>query len=424
MSVHAHARGRALLAIVMWTMACLLLGGVLVYLGQRLRGLGVFAAMLTDFGRVGRFGGRPPVWLDAPPSDALQLAHLSDLHVAENESIRVIEHQRAAGNRTLPLLFARPEVQQADVLLITGDVTDRGTQASWTRVLEALDAHGVRGKTILVPGNHDIAYISVVSRSGGGPEDRFNVDRFGIVSLGNLFKFAETFSQTLGGQAGVVIDEDKRPLPFSQAFSRLEEETRGLLVGLPDVPIPLEHAELSVYRRRIEKARQRLFALFPIAVPVGSAVLYVVNSCEAVFRHPMSNGMGYVGRGQYKRLFRLGNEVAAPIRLVALHHHVVRRAEEQSLGFLPRIYAKFNVLSDAAPLIRFCKKNAVRAVFHGHRHLSYQLRLQNGTVLCAAPSSTLGDELSRDPRPQLELYRVAVESGGISVGMHRTAVHL
>ena len=54
--------------------------------------------------------------------------------------------------------------------------------------------------------------------------------------------------------------------------------------------------------------------------------------------------------------------------------------------------------------MKFCTRWGVRAVLNGHRHLSYQLRLPSGTVLLAAPSSTLGDELAHDPRPQFERY--------------------
>jgi len=89
---------------------------------------------------------------------------------------------------------------------------------------------------------------------------------------------------------------------------------------------------------------------------------------------------------------------------------------------LTRIMAKFTVLGDARPLVKFCKQQHVRAVMNGHRHLSYQLRLPNGTVLLAAPSSTLGDELADDPRAQFERYDVSPTPDPSSVGLYRTVV--
>jgi hypothetical protein len=91
---------------------------------------------------------------------------------------------------------------------------------------------------------------------------------------------------------------------------------------------------------------------------------------------------------------------------------------------MTQLLAKFTVLGDARPLVRFCRAHQVRAVMNGHRHLSYQLRLDNGTVLLAAPSSTLGDELAHDPRPQFERYDIAEAAPGPTVGIFRRTVRL
>ena len=129
-----------------------------------------------------------------------------------------------------------------------------------------------------------------------------------------------------------------------------------------------------------------------------------------------------MGRAQYRRLDRLAGFFPQPLKLVALHHHVVRRVEERAHDLMTRIVAKFTVLGDARPLVRFCRKYGVRAVLNGHRHLSYQLRLPNGTVLMAAPSSTLGDELAHDPRPQFERYDLATSVDQPTVGIYHQVV--
>ena len=41
---------------------------LMVFVWRRLGGLALALAMLTDYGRAARLGGRPPVWLDAPPA--------------------------------------------------------------------------------------------------------------------------------------------------------------------------------------------------------------------------------------------------------------------------------------------------------------------------------------------------------------------
>ncbi|ASO21765.1 3',5'-cyclic AMP phosphodiesterase CpdA [Actinoalloteichus hoggarensis] len=72
------------------------------------------------------------------------LAHLSDLHVDETDRAarrvrRVMDHLRS-----LP----RP----VDAVLVTGDVTERGTEAEYARAAELLHA---AVPVLLCPGNHD-----------------------------------------------------------------------------------------------------------------------------------------------------------------------------------------------------------------------------------------------------------------------------
>src|SRR5207253_2007168 len=107
-----------------------------------------------------------------------------------------------------------------------------------------------------------------------------------------------------------------------------------------------ERRPFNAYVKQIEDARERLFRLFPVAVPVaGDTVVFVVNSCVGLQMHPATNALGHVGRAQYQRLERL-----------------------------------------------------------------------------AAASSTLGDELARDPRPQLERYDFADAAEGATVGIFRRVV--
>jgi hypothetical protein len=424
-----HSSGmRFVYGVALLAVAAMLAAAMGAYLWKRVSGIATLLAMLTDHGRTARLGGRPPVWLDSSPARGLKLAHLTDLHVTEGPRVRLIEKARPGGNETLPRLFTRPELAECDVVLFSGDVTDRGTAASWLCFREALEHHGLAKKAILVPGNHDIALVEYIRR-----KEALRSDRFGIVQLANLLKFAEAFAETYGGTHGWVWHGGAR-VPFLDAFHRIEAVARPLLHELPDLPVPRLRAlryrqEIGPFRafvRRIEEARSALLALFPVAVPLPThdAELYVLNSSARIFRHPTMNAFGHVGRAQYRRLHRLAENSEAPLRLVAVHHHVVRRSEERSLQLKRRFFAKFTVLGDARPLAKFCEKHRVRAVMNGHRHLSYQLRLANGTVLLAAPSSTLGDELARDPRPQFERYDFAETVVAPSVGVYRQSVRL
>lgn len=423
-------------SLLLWCLAFALASALIIFLWRWLGGLALLGAMLTDHGRVARFGGRPPVWLERPPESGLRLVHLSDLHVTEGERVRLVERVERGGGAALPGLLATEEVKKADLVVITGDVTDRGTADSWRRVREAIDRSGAAGKVVLVPGNHD---LSLIDPWGGlsdpGGHWRRN-DRFGIVQLANLLKFGEAFAATGGGQRGYVLDgKGREERPYAEAWAEAEAEVRPFLMALPELPVPRQHLgegylarrrEAHAYLARIAAARQKLLALFPMAVPLAArnAVLFVLNSCTPISRHPATNGLGWVGRAQYRRLARLARLYPQATKLVALHHHVVRRGEEMSHGLVSRLVAKFTVLGDTAPLVRFCRRQSVRAVLNGHRHMSYKLRLENGTVILSAPSSTLGDELAHDPRPQFECYEVAPTIEPPTVGIYHRLVHL
>src|SRR5262249_32846333 len=150
-------------------------------------------------------------------------------------------------------------------------------------------------------------------------------DRFGVVQLGNLLKFGEAFAATFGGREGLIYDPvTHRPARFLDAWQAAEASVRPLLTQLPTTPIPpRRHPDAPNYRRQIDDAREKLLALFPVAVPIDSrgAVLFVLNSCTDVSRHPALNAIGNVGRAQYRRLDRLAPFFPQPLKLVALHHH-------------------------------------------------------------------------------------------------------
>ncbi|MCU1279016.1 MAG: metallophosphoesterase [bacterium] len=416
------------LLVALWLIVCMITATILVYVWRRLGGLALVAAMLTDYGRLARMGGRPPVWLDSPPAGGLRIAHLSDLHVNEGDSVRMVERAHPGGNRQLDRVLDAPPLGDADVILVTGDVTDRGTAASWRNFLDALDERELSERVVLVPGNHDIAFVDHIVRKRA-----LRLDRFAIVQLSNLLKFGEAFAETMGGQRGVCFI-DGEPRSYLDAWSEAEKAVRPLVAALPTTPVPpmtlggwwRERHAFFDYVDKIEAARAKLLELFPVAIPLSEhdSVIFVLNSVSRVSRHPALNAIGRIGRAQYKRLDRLARQFPQRIKLVAVHHHLVRRGEEQSARFLLRLFAKFTVLGDSRPLVKFCIRWGVRAVLNGHRHLSYQLRLPSGTVLLAAPSSTLGDELAHDPRPQFERYDFSPKPDEDTVGIFRAAIRL
>jgi len=76
-------------------------------------------------------------------------------------------------NAAFRRLLAEPSVRAADLLLVTGDVTDRGSLAAWQMFWQETRKAAVR-RVLVVPGNHDVCCLGLrlpVSGSGYRKQD-------------------------------------------------------------------------------------------------------------------------------------------------------------------------------------------------------------------------------------------------------------
>ena len=99
-----------------------------------------------------------------------KICHLSDLHLTAGHNGRRSEpklpRRRLSGmNEAFGMVLRSPKVQNSDSIVITGDVTDKGDNESWLRFNEILESAGVREKTKLIIGNHDICGVKGFLRS-------------------------------------------------------------------------------------------------------------------------------------------------------------------------------------------------------------------------------------------------------------------
>ncbi len=104
---------------------------------------------------------------NGPPatSQAFRIAHLSDLHLTSNDNgvrteTKVFKALRGM-NAAFRKVLADPRVQGCDLVLVTGDVTDRGEDASWDVFWKAIGAAGLLSRTLVVPGNHDVCCLDL-----------------------------------------------------------------------------------------------------------------------------------------------------------------------------------------------------------------------------------------------------------------------
>lgn len=100
--------------------------------------------------------------------ERVTLAHLSDLHLVADPARPRTETRlfgRLRGmNGHFRRLLADPEVQSADLVMVTGDVTDHGLMAEWEVFWEAVETAGLGARLLAIPGNHDVCCLDLVRR--------------------------------------------------------------------------------------------------------------------------------------------------------------------------------------------------------------------------------------------------------------------
>jgi DNA repair exonuclease SbcCD nuclease subunit len=95
-------------------------------------------------------------------SDVHTIAHLSDLHLTATADGRRTEDRSRNMNANLVRLLDQEPVRRADLVLITGDVSDRGHLAAWEVLWGAVrDASLDLRKVLVIPGNHDAACLGM-----------------------------------------------------------------------------------------------------------------------------------------------------------------------------------------------------------------------------------------------------------------------
>jgi 3',5'-cyclic AMP phosphodiesterase CpdA len=97
--------------------------------------------------------------------EPLHIIHLSDLHLTSKERAFRSEPRlfgRLSGmNVAFRKIVQSPPLQRANLILVSGDVTDRGEIDAWKVFWDALKTAGLANRVLVVPGNHDVCCLGV-----------------------------------------------------------------------------------------------------------------------------------------------------------------------------------------------------------------------------------------------------------------------
>ena len=94
-----------------------------------------------------------------------RIVHLSDLHLTRTDGARRSEPNlfkalKGMNSAFRKIVISKP-IQKADIILVTGDVTDRGNIESWAVFWDGIHSAGLIDRTYVIPGNHDVCCLGI-----------------------------------------------------------------------------------------------------------------------------------------------------------------------------------------------------------------------------------------------------------------------
>lgn len=198
----------------------------------------------------------------------LRIVQLSDLHLTPRDGDSRSEPDLFGAltgmNAVFRQLLRAPEVRAVDLLLVTGDVTDRGDAASWRFFWRELERASLAERVLVIPGNHDVCSLGVrlasererraadlarlqAGLAHGGQDARF--PRAHLLAGGQVAVFALDSSNA--GNATVLTNA------VGTLGQRQLERLARLLRAHRDVPVKLValHHSPNIPHGRVELAR-------------------------------------------------------------------------------------------------------------------------------------------------------------------------
>lgn len=97
--------------------------------------------------------------------NTFRIVHLSDLHLTRTDGRRRsspnIFKELKGMNAAFRRLVQTPLLQKSSLIIVTGDVTDRGDIETWKFFWDTLKAAGLYDRVLAVPGNHDVCCLGL-----------------------------------------------------------------------------------------------------------------------------------------------------------------------------------------------------------------------------------------------------------------------
>ena len=278
---------------------------------------------------------------------SFKIVHLSDLHLTKTDGASRSEpklfNKLKGMNEAFRKIIATKPIQKSDLILVTGDVTDRGDIQSWKIFWDGINNAGLKDRTHVIPGNHDVCCLG--ARLPGKRKAYKDAD------LKKAIK-----GLRLGGKPTRfpwVINPDPRVVIFG-----LNSNNLGNLNAATNAMGELDYYQLSSLASKLHVYRD---------VPVKIVALHHSPNI------PGTETSRKRGQKPYSRLERLG--------------HQIPEGQRQALHLL-------------------CISHRVRLLVHGHLHLNEDRRLGGVRVIGTQSTTEPISKAKRKKEYQFFTYTV------------------
>lgn len=290
----------------------------------------------------------------------MRVAHISDVHAVATSAFE---------NRFRNILKSIRD-NQADHLIITGDLTDKATPDEYDTVIRLLNEHGFsKGHDLtVIPGNHDLypsVYQSFTFRLSTLREE-FRREPVRITK--ELYRVMRAYRRFTPAQYRNALRY------FMNRFS--ESFDNAVAIGSEDTAgfpyIKHLNDEYAVICLESNFVSPKIKMPLPFAIPKYA----YTKDMYSVTDNPICSN-GWVDTGALKRAIYYP-ELEIKKLIVLLHHHLYTPGQEER--YMKPSFGKTMSLVNRQEFIDVIKESNAEVILHGHWHVTEEYPVSNGSL--------------------------------------------
>lgn len=316
-----------------------------------------------------------------------RIAQISDLHT-QHPSHPLSETGGFFELSKLDYLANSLSKHDFEVLVISGDLTDDGSEKAWNTLQDSKIFQLFHKKIVFCPGNHDINTIAI-----GKAGNFFNLAHLSNRALDlRALRYLEVANHIMGSRTHALS-------PYSEVEKTLAEIMQEAAADIQTWKTKNLSQDVKL------KPSELLCAIFPLRVSVaGSALTFCVWNTIRHNRWPLLNSLGEITDKQVLNAGIVLRPLAKNDPLIhVMHHHIglpnTSKICSSNLSNTQKISEIGMTMSGVGKLIDFLHgRSSDTIILHGHHHKCFVGSTQeNGIQLVSAPSATFGIEESYIP---------------------------